>query len=263
MIDNTDEYIFLQKNRALGTLPDMGCAIRVSDLINERVGIKDGEKVEVNILDVGCATGHFYRTFIRQGLGISNYTGLEIDSGMVKAAKEVWSGEVKEGKVGFINEDIEKFYDDRKFDFVICINAFMYFTSIEEVLRKLMRMTRFHLIIRSYFTDSNYRIIRAQTKQNHDKAMLHEIDVFDEQGNMLCYDFWNIYSHTYIESLVKKIDPSARIEWIEDNNIITSIEEEANLGISKRGATEIFGGHEISYPFFLPWKYLVVTYSHG
>ena len=147
MISNTEEYISLQKNRANGTLPDMGCAIRVSDLINESVEIKRGEKREINILDVGCATGHFYRTFIRQGLDISNYTGLEIDLGMVKAANEVWSVEIKEGKVGFINDDIENFDGNKKFDFVICINAFMYFTSIEKVLRKLMRIISLTLII--------------------------------------------------------------------------------------------------------------------
>ena len=93
--------------------------------------------------------------------------------------------------------------------------------------------------------------------------MLNEIDVFDEHGNILCYDFWNIYSYTYIESLITRIDPTARIKWIEDNNVIASIEEESNLGFSKRGATEIFEGHEISYPFFLPWKYLVISYGHG
>jgi SAM-dependent methyltransferase len=262
MINNTEEYISLQRKRAEGLLPDMGCSIRVTNLVNARTGTNDEQKQELDILDVGCATGHLYRTFIRRGVNISTYTGLEIDRGMVEAANEVWSGEIHKGKMEFINEDIEQFGGDRKFDFVICVNAFMYFASAEKALRKLMNMTLHHLIIRSYFTDFNYRIARAQTKQNHDKARLDEIDVFDAEGRMLCYDFWNMYSHSYIEALVAKIDPNAQIEWVEDENFLASIEEEGKLEVvKKRGATEIFQGQEISYPFFLPWRYLVVSYG--
>jgi SAM-dependent methyltransferase len=259
MIENTEAYISLQKKRAIGTLPDMGCAIRVASLINERVGARNGPKREVDVLDVGCATGHFYRTFIRQGMNISRYTGLEIDPSMVKAANEVWINEITEGKMSFINEDIEQFDDDKKFDFVVCVNAFMYFASAKKALKKLMSMARYHLIIRSYFTDSNFRIMRAQTTQNHDKARLDEVDVFDVEGNMLCYDFWNMYSHSYMEALVTDVAPNARIEWVEDKNVIASIEEEEKLKVVKRGATKVFEGHEISYPFFLPWKYLVIS----
>jgi len=261
MIENTEEYIALQRNRAMGALPDMGCAIRVANLIKERVVSNDGRKREVDILDVGCAAGHFYRTFVHQGLEISNYTGLEIDPAMVNVANEVWSSDSHAGKVSFINEDIERFEGGGKFDFVICVNAFMYFSSARKALEKLLRMTESHLIIRGYFTDSNYRIIRAQTKQNHDKARLDESEVFDLQGNMLSFDFWNMYSYSYIESLVEELDPKAKFEWVDDKNVIASIEEEGKLRVSKRGATELFGGHEISYPFFLPWKYLVVSYE--
>lgn len=262
MINNTYEYLSLQRRRALGDLPDMGCAIRVMNLINERIQISHDQKIGLDILDVGCAAGHFYRSFIRRGMNISTYTGIEIDSDMVNSAKDVWSNEIAEGKVSFINENIEQFSGDRKFGYVICVNAFMYFASAETALRKMMSMTQNYLIIRSYFTDANYRIIRAQTNKNHDKSNLDEVNVFDAQGNMLCYDFWNIYSQSYIQSVIIKIDPCAEISWIEDKNVVSSIEEESKLSLHKRGATEIFSGHEISYPFFLPWKYLVISFQN-
>jgi SAM-dependent methyltransferase len=186
---------------------------------------------------------------------------LEIDPAMVNSANEVWSSDSREGNVSFINEDIERFEGSGKFDFVICVNAFMYFSSARKALEKLLRVTGRHLIIRGYFTDSNYRIIRAQTKQNHDKATLDESEVFDSQGNMLCFDFWNMYSYSYIESLVEELAPKAKLQWVEDKNLIASIEEEGKLSVSKRGATELFGGYEVSYPFFLPWKYLIVSYE--
>ena len=259
MITNTDAYVSLMKDRAAGRLPDMGCALRVAELIQQRQADLHADTPAPEILDVGCATGHFYRTFVKQGLCPKKYTGLEIDPGMVNAAREIWATELQKGAVEFINDDLERFPSTRKFDFVICVNAFMYFASAKKALQNLLQATRHHLIVRSYFTDANYRIVRAQTKQNHDKSAVEETDVFDESGNMLCYDFWNVYSFSYIEAVVSRIAPVARVEWVDDRNVLSSLEQERTLQLAKRGATEIWNGQEISYPFILPWKYLCIS----
>jgi SAM-dependent methyltransferase len=245
------------RDRAAGALPDMGCALRVAELIR---GMADGP---ASVLDVGCAAGHFLRTFKRQGIALSKYVGLEIDPTMVAAANKVWMAEIKTNDVQFINEDLERFDGNRRYDFVICINAFMYFASPMAALKRLLNAARGQLLIRSYFSDSNYRIIRAQTKLNHDKSSVEEIDVFDADGNMVCYDFWNIYSQSYVEAAIAKIDPVAKIEWIEDRNVLSSLSQERELNLKKRGATEVVNGQEISYPFILPWKYLSVTVNRG
>jgi hypothetical protein len=143
----------------------------------------------------------------------------------------VWADEITAHDVVFINEDIEQFNSERRFDFVICVNAFMYFASARAALSNLLRATRRHLLIRSYFADANYRIMRAQTMSNHDKSTVSEVDVFDENGNMRCYDFWNIYSCSYMEALVKSIDPKAKLEWLEDENMVASMEQERSLRI--------------------------------
>jgi SAM-dependent methyltransferase len=262
VINNTDEYVSLMKSRASGALPDMGSALRAAALIKEMPS-RLFEKKKVNVLDVGCATGHFFRTSIRQNLAFSKYVGLEIDAAMLRAARDVWADAIKSGTAEFLNEDVERYTGERKFDFVVCINAFMYFASAKVALRNLMRATRHHLLVRSYFTDSNYRIIRAQTKANHDKSQVNEIDAFDDDGNIACYDFWNIYSYSYIEAVVASIDPEAKVEWIDDKNVLSSMEQERELNVNKRGATEVLDGYEISYPFILPWKYLSITMNGG
>jgi SAM-dependent methyltransferase len=259
VINNTSDYVSLMKARAEGTLPDMGCALRVTDLLRQTPGGFFTAAPGPSILDVGCATGHFLRTFIRQRLPLARYVGLEIDPGMVVAAREVWKREISVGTVEFVNEDLEKLAAPAAFDFVICVNAFMYFSSAKVALTNLIKATRHRLLIRSYFADANYRIVRAQTKQNHDKSQIEEIDAFDEAGNMLCYDFWNIYSQTYIEALVARIRPHAVLQWIEDKNVVASMEKERDLDLRKRGGTELLAGHEVSYPFILPWKYLSIT----
>jgi SAM-dependent methyltransferase len=259
VINNTEDYIALMKARAEGTLPDMGCALRVADLLRETPGGFFASAPGPSVLDVGCATGHFVRTFMRQGLPLSRYVGLEIDPAMIAAAREVWKREISVGAVDFVNEDLEKLATPGAFDFVICVNAFMYFSSAKVALTNLINATRHRLLIRSYFADANYRIVRAQTKRNHDKSQLEEIDAFDEAGNMLCYDFWTIYSNSYIEALVARISPRAELQWIEDRNVVASMEKERDFDLRKRGATEILAGHEVSYPFILPWKYLSIT----
>ena len=259
MIYNTADYISLMKARASGKLPEMGSALRVAGLIQERASRFSDRSRPVDLLDVGCAAGHYLRTLIRQGLPISRYVGLEIDPGMLIAAREVWAGEITAGVVEFVNQDLEQFRSKETFDFVICVNAFMYFASAKRALTNLLQATRSHLIIRSYFADANYRIMRGQTTRNHDKAQLAEIDAFDEDGNLLSFDYWNIYSFTYMETLVASLCPQARLEWIDDKNLLTSIEEERDLNIQKRGATEVLGEHEVSYPFILPWKYLSIS----
>jgi SAM-dependent methyltransferase len=259
LINNTEDYVSLMRARAAGALPDMGCALRVLELLKQTRGGLFEREPRAEILDVGCAAGHFLRTFIRCSLPLAKYVGLEVDSSMVAVANEVWAKEIESGKVEFINEDLEKFRSPRRFDVVICSNAFMYFASAKTALTNLLLATRRRLLIRSYFADASYRIVRAQTKRNHDKSSVDEIDAFDDAGNMLCYDFWNIYSQTYIEELVPRIEPRARLEWIEDKNVISSLEQERTLNLSKRGATEILAGQEISYPFILPWKYLSIS----
>jgi SAM-dependent methyltransferase len=252
LIDNTDDYVSLMRRRATGALPDMGCALRVGDLLRD---FADGP---FSVLDVGCAAGHFLRTFKHQELPLAKYVGLEIDPAMFRVASEVWEREAESGLAEFINADLEKFSSDRTYDFVICVNAFMYFASAKTALTNLLRAAKRRVLVRSYFADSNYRIIRAQTSLNHDKSSVDEIDVFDESGNIRCYDYWNIYSRTYIESLVARLDPSAEVDWIEDKNVLSSLKTERELDIKKRGATELLGEHEVSYPFILPWKWLSI-----
>jgi SAM-dependent methyltransferase len=255
MINNTDDYVALMRARAAGTLPDMGCALRVAELIKEHWSADAPPR----ILDVGCATGHFRRTFDRTGLRVGRYVGLEIDPAMVRAGSDVWAEEIAAGGLEFINADLEAFRSAEGFDFVICVNAFMYFASARRALRNLLHAARGgRLFVRSYFADANYRIIRAQTALNHDKSSFSELDVFDDDGNILCYDFWNIYSQTYIEDLVASIAPTATVSWLPDQNVVESLEQERELRIEKRGATQVLHGHEVSYPFMLPWKYLAV-----
>jgi len=251
-------YVDLMRQRALGNLPDMGCAIRLCEIIKELI-ISNSNKGKIGrLLDVGCATGHYLKTLQNKGIPIEKYIGLEIDARMIVAGKEVWEKEIKTGLVEFIQDDIESQQPLSKSDLLICFNSFMYYKNAKNVLKKFIESAN-TIFIRSYFSDSNYRILRGQSYENNDSVDVSEVEIFDEFGGMLSGDFWTIYSFTYIEKILKEIEPKAKVTWIKDENLPDSINAELAKGVSKRGGTQIIGGYEISYPLLQPWEILKIT----
>ena len=253
---NTSQYIELMKKRALGELPEMGSAKRTLEILLERNLLNsDGN----SIIDIGAATCHYLRTFKNNDIKIENYTGIEEDELMVKAGKEAWSDLINEGQLSINLGLADTFNLKRKFDICICINAFMYFESPYKSLRNMIKHTKNNLLIRGYFSETSYRILRSQTSAHNDRVKISEADSFDKEGNILCYDYWTIYSRDYITNVVKEIDPNASLEWIENKNDFNSIHKEKELNVEKRGATTILENMEISYPIILPWEYLLIS----
>ncbi len=249
-------YVELMEKRALGELPDMGCAIRIGEVIRDIIARSGNGEIELT--DVGCATGHYFRTFRTMNLPIRKYVGLEIDPDMVNAAKGAWREEISAGKMKFIEDDIESDNPLEKTDILICMNSFMYYKSAKKVLAKFLRSSN-KILIRSYFAEYNIRILRGQTAQNNDRVQLDELDLFTDSGELVCADYWTIYGFSYIEKLVKSLHPGAKVEWLKDNNKIESIKQEADLGVVKRGGTQVIAGYEISYPLLQPWEILQIT----
>jgi SAM-dependent methyltransferase len=252
------EYVDLMRQRALGQLPDMGCAIRIGEIIRDIAPqVADAGRIG-KLLDIGCATGHYYRTFTGMGIPICEYVGLEIDAGMVDAATRAWEREIAQGKVRFVLDDIESPTPLERCDILICANSFMYYKSAKRVLAKFLNSAK-RIVIRSYFAESNFRIMRGQSAQNNDRVQLDELDLFTDSGDMVIADFWNIYGFSYIEKLVRSLRPEAKLEWLKDLNKIESMTAELDLGVVKRGGTRVIGGYEISYPLLQPWEILVIS----
>jgi hypothetical protein len=252
------DYVTLMRQRALGELPDMGCAVRLSEILKDLVLAESKNGSIDKLIDVGCAAGHYYRTLTTREVPIGSYVGLEVNPEMVSAASEVWRDEIKGGRVKFILDDVESSIPLEQSEIIICYNSFMYYKSARLVLRKFLDSAS-TLIIRSYFSDSNYRILRGQCRQNNDAVSLDELDIFTDAGELSSGDYWTIYSFTYIERLLRSLEPRAKVTWLKDNNAIASIEAEAKMGINKRGGTQVVNGYEISYPLLQPWEIALIT----
>ena len=259
---NINQYVDVMEQRARGLLPEMGSAVRLCEVMVEN-GVSQSP---FTLMDIGCASGHYFRSFASRSLTPTKYIGLDIDQYMIAAAERVWSSEVQSGAMEFVcgnPEDLPK-SDSPTVDHIVCMNAFMYFISAERALEYMMSHAKESIIIRGYFTDNSFKIMRSQTSANHDSSSVREEDSIDREGNLKCYDLWNIYSYAYIEGLVKKISPDTfNISWVDDKNCVASIEKELSLGLEKRGGTKLIDGHEVSYPIIQPWKYLILSRVKG
>lgn len=263
-IPERDSYVSLMKERALGKAPEMGSAIRMSEIISTLISSK--AQTEISFIDVGCAGGHYLRSIAsRFNPQIKLiYTGVDIDPEMIKSAKEAWSqSKIQFPNVGttFLNASIEseEFVNLTPADVVFSANAFMYFPRPEVALRNMLHLTKQFCVIRSYFCDQTFIVKRAQTNQTHEGSDLAEDDILDENGQPRRYDHWNIYSRSLVEKLVKKVNPLFDIGWEEDRNPTASMKQESSSGIQKFDATQLWNDHEIVYPFILPWEYAILS----
>ena len=251
------DYVTLMSQRAKGELPDMSCAIELIKIIKDKIIEKEENKSIKKLLDIGCATGHYYKTLKNHNLKINKYIGLEINKDMISSANKIWSDEINSGEVEFLFSDIEDQKPLPKNDLTICYNSFCYYKSAKYVLDKMLEASS-NIIIRSYFADSNYRILRGQSSKNNDNVDIDEMNIFTNNGSLISADFWTIYSFSYIENLVKSIKPEAKISWINSKINNESLNEEKRLGVNKRSGTEIIGNYEISYPILQPWEILLI-----
>ena len=252
------DYYSLMIKRAKGSLPDMGCAVNLSELIKNRLLPNFENSKSLRIIDIGCAAGHYFRTLTKFGVPIDFYTGIEVDPKMVQAASRIWSNHIQSGRMKFILDDVESQTQLESCDLIICYNSFMYYRSARCVLTKLLKAAK-SLIIRSYFADSNYRILRGQSRDNNDRVKTPELEVFNADGDLVSGDYWTIYGFGYFEQLLKDIDRRLKIVWLKEQSVMTSIKMEESLGVKKRYGTQVLDGYEISYPILQPWGVVLVT----
>ena len=96
--------------RAIGEYPEMECSKALGDMLSEYV--KDNE----SILDVGCAVGHYYRSFKKRIIVKFTYTGVDQYKILIDKALEAWEGEKNVSfKIGNIFEKPLKEIIDRGF----------------------------------------------------------------------------------------------------------------------------------------------------
>ena len=96
---------------------------------------------EGDILDVGCGTGYFLRSYLK-GKPHSRAVGIDTSSIMIKEAKEKASA-AGLNKLEFIHANWEELnpglFKDYKFKIIFCANAFHYFSDPQSATDRLFK----------------------------------------------------------------------------------------------------------------------------
>ena len=128
------KYLGLSIKRSKGKLPHMEVAKAFSNLLKKN--INDDTK----ILDVGCLSGHFLRTFREKNNKKFFYQGLDPFPLHINAAKKTWVNDKNSDfEVGWAQKIPFK---KKSFDISICSNVFTHIPSILNPIKELLRVTK-------------------------------------------------------------------------------------------------------------------------
>ena len=226
--------------RAKKELPEMECTKQLVEIVS--TFYKEGDQ----ILDVGCAAGHYYNGLQRIDQNLQ-FTGVDSTSYYIDQAKKVY----KDNKnTTFYTEDIfdlpKTFHN--KFDIVYCCNVILHLPSCKVPIHNLLKATKKTCIIRTLIS-----------KNTHLSKFLYTDD-FDENSEPANFVHQNTYSESYLKNVVNSYADTYKIEFIKDKFNDDKINSEFTDFNDKQSAvTKSLNGIQIAGSKVFEWSWLIVT----
>lgn len=254
-----DEYASNQSlaevyfKRAVGQLPEMECAKAIAKIVAQRIQPGD------TILDVGCGAGHYLRSFKRFVPVPFKYVGIDYSPIFLAKAEQAWKNEPIAGfRQGSI---FELPVSDREFDIVVCSNLIMHLPGIVKPVGELILASRRLVIIRTMIGDRSFHIQEVYSNKWWPYTDVSSGDEFDDNGKPRAYSYENIYSMDYFSGVIHRHAPTARIDYIEDDqfdaeNIQRSAETEGLVN-----ATRMIEGKQVFGYIILPYMFVIIDVS--
>lgn len=239
-VDKTEEYAQVLYKRAIGELPEMESSKATAKILS--IWVKDGD----SILDVGCGVGHYLRSLKNRLTCNFFYTGVDNSPLYIELAEKAYPGR---DRVNFHKGDIYQLpFSQKSFDIVMANNVFLHLRSIEQPLRELHRVARKYVLIRTLVGDRSFRIQEVRALD----------DEFNEDGSPKSFNYFNIYSKTYIERLLSNMPDVNRWEIVPDNDfdpkLISANAEQSGL----HNVTRMIGDWRINGYILQPWVFIKV-----
>ena len=82
------------------------------------------------ILDLGCGKGIISKRLVDRNHG--EVVALDLSSKMIELAK----ANIQDDRVSFINKDFYEYIDDKKFDAIVCFDAYPHFMDVDGFVKK-------------------------------------------------------------------------------------------------------------------------------
>tara|TARA_S200000501_G_scaffold373624_1_gene421167 strand:+ start:450 stop:1244 length:795 start_codon:yes stop_codon:yes gene_type:complete len=237
-------------NRAIGKSPEMEVSKSLSKIISNMVSRDE------KILDVGCATGHFYRSLKKRIKKKFFYTGCDPYEIFLKLGRKAWKNEKN---VNLIKGNIYDLpFNDKSFDIVFSSNVLLHLPEISKPLRELLRVTRKKLILRTVVYDVSYKIQLVHNNKWFKPTNVKPENEFDKNGNPRSFAFFNIHSFDYLTSILKKLSPKSKIKFIKDDKFSRKNISKSSKKEKRPLATKIIGNEQFSGAIMQPHYFVII-----
>ena len=245
-INNANVYF----KRSIGKSPEMETSKAMASIISNN--IKNNQK----ILDVGCATGHFYRSLKKKINKNFYYTGVDPYEIFLKKARIAWKNDKN---ANFKNGNIYSLpFKKNQFDISFCSNVFIHLNDVVKPLKELFRVTRKKIVIRTVLFDVSYKVQLVYNNKWWNDTDVKPINEFDKNGNPRAYSYFNILSFDYLIQNLKKINKKCKIKIIKDNFFDKKKIIKSQSSEKRPLATRIIGDEQISGCILQPHYFVII-----
>ena len=138
-------------------------------------------------------------------------------------------------------------YPDNSFDIVVSNNLLLHLPSVKKPIEELCRVAKKTVVFRTLVGKRSF-IIKQSGSQG---------DEFNDNGEPLHYNFYNIYSKAYISHILSQVEKVDAFEISEDTQFNPQHIQEA--GAEYTGAydiTSILGKWQINGYILQPWAFV-------
>ena len=223
--------------RVKGILPEMECAKQLNQII-KKIYKKS------NVLDFGCAAGHFYQSLRKIDKNMT-YTGFDSTKSYINYAKKYFA---KDKNASFDVQNIfcpSKKYIN-KFDIVFCSNVLLHLPSIDLPLKNLISCSK------------KYCIIRTLVGDNTHLSKFYHTDKTNKNNILDSFQFQNTYSYNLIRKKIKKIG-NYKVSFINDKYNGQKINTEFKKYKKQYpGLTKFIQNTQISGSKVFEWKWIII-----
>ena len=224
---------------------------RVKNKLSEMESAKQLKKIILNlykpgmkILDVGCASGHYYNSVKKIDKDIL-YFGLDPTKAYIDFAKKHFK---KNNNVKFILADIYKPPKNtkNKFDISFCCNVLLHLPTLDIPLKNLINTSKKYCVVRTLISD-----------KTHISKYLYS-DKYDKKGNPKDFVYQNTYSYDYFKKIVKSVG-NCSIKFLSDEFNAQNINSEFKKFEKKQSAvTKVMDKVQLAGSKVFQWKWAII-----
>jgi ubiquinone/menaquinone biosynthesis C-methylase UbiE len=229
--------------RSIGKLPEKEASKSFAKLILKNNILKNNE----SILDYGCATGHFYKSFKRIIPFDFKYYGIDAVKSFLKLGVKAY----KEDKnVNFIHGDILNIPVKGKTFDLSSVNLFHFFPDIYQCLKESKRVTKKYIIWRTPIADLNHYVkifhkndfkVNTPLALNSDHNEEHTINIF--------------YNIEYLKKIFKSLN--LKMVYFKKDNDFKSFDNTKLKGF-ELGGTKTINRTQLDGIMLMNWHYIIL-----